>query len=399
MFQPVTLYIGLRYLRGRNVDRFGRLVNWLSALGIALGVAALVTVLSVMNGFQRELQNNILGLMPQALITTHSGHLHPADLPASHLKLRGVKMITPLTRDDVVLQSASNVAAGVMLGIDPYQPEPLSRYLTDSSLLSLQPGRYQVILGERLANQLRVTIGDTVRMMVPSVSHFTPIGRIPSERLFTVAGMFAANSEVDSYQMLVNIQDASRLLRYPPGEISGWRLTLDDPLNVAALSQQPLPVDSQWQDWRARKGELFQAVRMEKNLMGLLLSLIIAVAAFNIITSLGLTVMEKQAEVAILQTQGLARYQVILVFMVQGASAGIIGALSGSLLGVLLVSQIDHLLPIIGRLLDSPALPVQIEPLQVSIIVLLSVLIALLSTLYPAWRAAAVQPVEALRYE
>jgi len=225
------------------------------------------------------------------------------------------------------------------------------------------------------------------------------MGRLPSQRLFNVIGTFAANSEVDGTQLLVNQQDASRLMRYPAGNITGWRLWLDSPLKVDTLSQQTLPAGAEWKDWRERKGELFQAVRMEKNMMGLLLSLIIAVAAFNIITSLGLLVMEKQGEVAILQTQGLTRQQIMTVFMVQGAGAGVLGALFGALLGVLLASQLNNLMPVIGILLDGAALPVAIEPLQVVTIALVAMAIALLSTLYPSWRAAATQPAEALRYE
>ncbi|WP_025475729.1 FtsX-like permease family protein, partial [Yersinia pestis] len=179
----------------------------------------------------------------------------------------------------------------------------------------------------------------------------------------------------------------------------GWRLFLSQPLSVDSLSQQSLPEGTVWKDWRDRKGELFQAVRMEKNMMGLLLSLIIAVAAFNIITSLGLLVMEKQGEVAILQTQGLSRRQIMLVFMVQGATAGVIGALLGAGLGVLLASQLNTLIPILGVLIDGATLPVEIDPLQVTVIALLAMVIALLSTLYPSWRAAAAQPAEALRYE
>ena len=328
MYQPVALFIGLRYMRGRAADRFGRFVSWLSTIGITLGVMALVTVLSVMNGFERELQNNILGLMPQAILSSEHGSLNPQQLPETAVKLDGVNRVAPITTGDVVLQSARSVAVGVMLGIDPAQKDPLTPYLVN-----------------------------------------------------------------------VNIEDASRLMRYPAGNITGWRLWLDEPLKVDSLSQQKLPEGSKWQDWRDRKGELFQAVRMEKNMMGLLLSLIVAVAAFNIITSLGLMVMEKQGEVAILQTQGLTPRQIMMVFMVQGASAGIIGAILGAALGALLASQLNNLMPIIGVLLDGAALPVAIEPLQVIVIALVAMAIALLSTLYPSWRAAATQPAEALRYE
>lgn len=400
MYQPVALFIGLRYMRGRASDRFGRFVSWLSAIGITLGVMALVTVLSVMNGFERELEGNILGVMPQAVISTPQGSLNPALIPASSLNsLEGVTRVAPLTTGDVVLQSARSVAVGVMLGIDPDEQEPLSRYLVNVKQQQLQSGQYQAILGETLAAQLGVKAGDQIRMMVTSASQLTPMGRIPSQRIFTVAGTFAANSEVDSYQLLVNQQDASRLMRYPANHITGWRLWLEKPLSVDTLSTQTLPEGTVWKDWRERKGELFQAVRMEKNMMGLLLSLIVAVAAFNIITSLGLLVMEKQGEVAILQTQGLTQRQIMAVFMVQGGSAGVIGALLGAVLGTLLASQLNTLMPILGVLLDGAALPVDIDPMQVVTIAISAMVIALLSTVYPSWRAAAVQPAEALRYE
>ncbi|MFZ4832819.1 lipoprotein-releasing ABC transporter permease subunit LolC [Rouxiella sp. Mn2063] len=400
MYQPVALFIGLRYMRGRASDRFGRFVSWLSTIGITLGVMAMVTVLSVMNGFEKNLEGNILGLMPQALITTPQGSLNPQQITqADAAKLQGVSNVVPLTTGDVVLQSPGSVSVGVMLGINPDQQEPLSQYLVGVSMQVLQPGQYRVILGEQLANQLKVKRGDQIRVIVTSASQFTPMGRIPSQRLFTVAGTFSANSEVDTYQMLVNQQDASRMMLYPQGNITGWRLFLDKPLSVDSLSEQKLPNGTVWKDWRERQGELFQAVRMEKNMMGLLLSLIVAVAAFNIITSLGLMVMEKQGEVAILQTQGLTRRQIMAVFMVQGASAGVIGAFLGAVLGVVLATQLNTIMPAVGAMLDGASLPIDIEPVQVTIIALAAMAIALLSTLYPSWRAAAAQPAEALRYE
>ena len=386
-------------MRGRGSDRFGRFVSWLSAIGITLGVMALVTVLSVMNGLEHELEKNTLGLMPQALITSDTGSINPQQLPASSLHLSGVSRVTSLTTGEVVMQSARSVGVGVMLGINPDEADPLTPYLVSVRQQQLESGQYNVIIGEQLAGQLGVKRGDQVRLMVPSASQFTPMGRIPSQRLFTIIGTFASNSDVDGYQILVNQQDASRLMRYPAGNITGWRLWLDKPLQVDSVSQQTLPKGLVWKDWRERKGELFQAVKMEKNMMGLLLSLIVAVAAFNIVTSLGLLIMEKQGEVAILQTQGLTRRQIVAVFMVQGAPAGIVGALLGALLGVLLASQLNNLMPVIGAFLDGAALPVEISLTQVATITLTAIVVALLSTLYPSWRAAAVQPAEALRYE
>ncbi|TBL93142.1 lipoprotein-releasing ABC transporter permease subunit LolC [Hafnia alvei] len=399
MYQPVALFIGLRYMRGRASDRFGRFVSWLSTIGITLGVMALVTVLSVMNGFERDLENNILGLMPQALVTSTQGSINPQQVPAAQFEhLAGVKSVTPLTTGNAVLQSAHSVAVGVIIGVNPDEKDPLSPYLNGATQQALQPGQYNVILGDQLAVQLGVKRGEKLRIMVPSASQFTPMGRIPSQRVFNVVGTFSANSEVDQYQMLMNQQDASRLMRYPLGNITGWRIYMDKPLAIDALVSQPLAKGLVWKDWRERKGELFQAVKMEKNMMGLLLSLIIAVAAFNIITSLSLLVMEKQGEVAILQTQGLTRAQIMSVFMVQGASAGIIGALLGAVLGVVFASQIN-VIPGLGEMLAGGSLPVDINIPQVVLIAVVAMLLALLSTLYPSWRAAAVNPAEALRYE
>ncbi|NIG62157.1 MAG: lipoprotein-releasing ABC transporter permease subunit LolC [Serratia symbiotica] len=400
MYQPVALFIGLRYMRGRISDRFGRFVSWLSTIGITLGVMAMVTVLSVMNGFEKDLENNILGLMPQVLITSKHGSINPQWLPALAVQgLKGVRRVAPMTTGDVVLQSARSLAVGVMLGVNPDEVDPLTPYLVNIKQQQLQPSQYNIIIGKQLASQLGVKRGDSLRLMVPSASQFTPIGRIPSQRLFTIIGTFYANSEVDSYQLLVNQQDASRLMRYPAGNITGWRLFLQQPLMVDTLSQQRLPQGTEWKDWRERKGELFQAVHMEKNMMLLLLSLIVAVAAFNIITSLGLLVMEKQSEVAILQTQGLTRGQIMVVFMVQGASSGIIGALIGTLFGVLLASNLNNLMPVLGVFINGASLPVAVDPLQVTFIAVLAMAVSLISTLYPSWRAAAAQPAEALRYE
>lgn len=400
MSQSVIFYIGLRYMRGRTGDRFGRFVSSLSTIGIALGVMALITVTAVMNGFERSLQQSILAYMPQAILTTPKGNLNPSQYPAKNVTyLQGINRIAPIVESDVVLQSRQNVGVAVMIGVDEASSEPLLKHLQDVDPTLLTAGSYHVILGIKLAEQLEVKRGDQLRLIVPGVSQLTPMGRIPSQRLFTVAGVFATQGEADNSELLVNQQDAARLMRYPIGHITGWRLYLDSPLTVDSLSQQTLPTGMIWKDWRERKGEFFQAVRMEKNMMGLLLSLIIAVAAFNIVTSLSLLVMEKQSEVAILQTLGLKRGQIMAIFMLQGAGAGIIGTLIGTLLGLFIASQLNIIMPMLGLLAKGIELPISIDPGRIIFIALSSIAISLLATLYPAWRAATVQPAEALRYE
>lgn len=400
MHQSVSLFIGLRYLRGRAADKFGRFVSSLSAIGITLGVTALITVTSVMNGFERSLQDSILAYMPQAILTSSSGNIDPTKYPMTDLQhLQGVSRIAPIVQSDVVLQSRTNVGVGVMAGIEPGADSLLLDKLTSGNRSDLTPGSYHVFLGNKLAETLGVKRGDDVRLIIPGVSQLTPMGRIPSQRLFTVAGIFQTNGEADTTELVVSAQDAARMLRYPVGNITGWRLYLNEPLQVDTLSKQPLPEGLVWTDWRERKGEFFQAVRMEKNMMGLLLSLIIAVAAFNIITSLSLLVMEKQGEVAILKTLGLKRWRILAIFIIQGAGAGIIGTLIGTVLGTLLSSQLNVIMPLIGLLPKGVSLPIVLNYSGILIIAISAMLISLLATLYPSWRAAAVQPAEALRYE
>jgi lipoprotein-releasing system permease protein len=201
--------------------------------------------------------------------------------------------------------------------------------------------------------------------------------------------------------MLTHIDDAARLNRMKSDTMTGWRLFFEDPFVVADLSQQPMPDGWQWQDWRDQRGELFQAVRMEKNMMGLMLGLIVGVAAFNIISALIMVVMEKQSEVAILKTQGMTDQQILAIFMVQGASSGVLGSLIGGLLGVVLATNLNSLLESAGIALFSVGgeLPILINPLQIAVVVVLAIALSLLATLFPSYRASSVKPAEALRYE
>ncbi|ENM5742925.1 lipoprotein-releasing ABC transporter permease subunit LolC [Vibrio metoecus] len=402
MFHPISVFIGLRYLRGRSGDRFSRFVSYMSTAGITIGVMSLVTVLSVMNGFETQLKSRILGVLPQAVVTQDVGKTAFANQPPAFISaLSTLRAPEPLVRSEAVVQSASQLAAGLLIGIEPQQNDPIEQHLIAGHVTALQAGEYQLFLGHLLARSLNVTVGDKVRLMVTEASQFTPLGRLPSQRNFTVAGIFNTGSDVDGQLMVTHLRDAAKLLRYDAQIISGWRLFFDDPFVVSTLAKQPLPDGWQWSDWREQRGELFQAVRMEKNMMGLMLGLIVGVAAFNIISALIMVVMEKQAEVAILKTQGMQSQQVLAIFMVQGASSGVIGALVGGGLGVLLAANLNSLMAALGVALFSVggALPVVIEPLQIVLVIVLAIVLSLLATLFPAYRASSVQPAEALRYE
>ncbi|NOI57592.1 lipoprotein-releasing system transmembrane subunit LolC [Vibrio coralliilyticus] len=402
MFHPVSTFIGLRYLRGRSGDRFSRFVSYMSTAGITIGVMSLVTVLSVMNGFEAQLKGRILGVLPQAIVSETDGKTpYTETIPDFAKQLSTAAHPEPIVQSEAVIQSSDNLSAGLLIGIKPSDHDPIESYLIAGRLSSLQAGKYQVFIGHTLARAMDVSLGDKVRLMVTSASQFTPLGRIPSQRIFTVAGIYNTGSDVDGQLMLTHIDDAARLLRFKKDTITGWRLFFDDPFVVGELSKQPLPEGWQWQDWRDQRGELFQAVRMEKNMMGLMLGLIVGVAAFNIISALIMVVMEKQSEVAILKTQGMTDRQVLAIFMVQGASSGVIGAIFGGTLGVLLASNINALLESAGIALFAVGgeLPIVINPTQISIVVALAIALSLLATLFPSYRASSVKPAEALRYE
>ena len=402
MHLPISFYIGLRYLRGRSGDRFSRFVSYMSTAGITIGVMALITVLSVMNGFEAQLKSRILGVLPQAVISQDGGQTQNTNqAPDFIAQLSNQKEPAPIVRSEAVVQSPSQLTAGMVLGILPEENDPIEQHIIVGELSDLEAGRYQVFLGHSLARSLNVSIGDKVRLMVTSASQYTPFGRMPSQRNFTVAGLFNTGSDVDAQLMVTHITDTARLLRYPSDKVSGWRLFFDDPFVVGHLSTQALPAGWTWSDWREQRGELFQAVRMEKNMMGLMLGLIVGVAAFNIISALIMVVMEKQSEVAILKTQGMADHQVLAIFMVQGASSGVIGAIAGGTLGVLLATNLNAIMEGLGVALFSVGghLPVVINPAQIIIVVILAVVLSLLATLFPSYRASSVKPAEALRYE
>ena len=400
IFRPLVFYIGLRYVYGQKTDGFGRFVSWLSMIGIMLGSIGLIVVLSVMNGLEDQMQNSILKFFPQAQITTKTGRINTTVIDSKQFEnIPGVERITPVITSDVVLQSQQSITVSTLMGITAEDHDPIENYVYTGSIDSLQAGSYNVILGQTLANQLGVLVGDKIRLMVTDASQITPVGRIPSQRLFTISGLFSVNHDINQALIYINQSDAKNLLRYPANNISGWRLFLTHPLEIASVTDRSLPDDLVFTDWRAKRGELFQAIKMEKNVMGLLISLIVIVAAFNIITSLSLLVMEKQGEVAILKTQGLSRFKIMLIFIIQGASSGVIGTLLGSAIGLLLASYLNELMSVLGLSFAGIELPSLVEPSQIVFIIFGLLMLSLISTLYPAYRAANIQPAEALRYE
>ena len=385
------LFIAFRYWRTKSADRFGRLVTNLASLGITLGVMALVIVLSVMNGLENMQKRNLLSHLPHAIIAPQEGHFTQNEkltLPDF------VQKSTAINRANVIIQSQNGIQAGQLIGVTKVEDDPL---LDEQAVAERLPaGEFKVLIGSQLAHKLNLSVGEKIRLMITENSQYTPMGRIPVQRLFEISGIYPSQSSASEYTLFANLTDVGRLLRIAPEEVQGVRLFLQDPFQVTELAQTFDEAHYQISDWREQKGEFFQAVRMEKNMMGLLISLIIIVAISNIVTSLSLMVVDKQGEIAILQTQGLKKRSVMAIFVFQGAIVGIIGAFIGGGLGVLISHYLDQIVALFNPML---LLPTEISSTQIAVIITSSIGLSLLCTLYPAYRAAKIEPAQALRYE
>ena len=408
MFNPLEIFIGLRYTRAKRRNHFISFISFISIAGVALGVTALITVLSVMNGFEQELRNRILGVAAHSTITSVEPGMQDWQ------KYPEIESIAPYIAAEGML-SYNGVVSGTMIrGILPDQ-EPKVSSLADKMLLGslsdLKPGEFGIILGKDLANHLGVYLGDKITLVTPQAS-VTPVGIMPRLKRFTVVGVFEAGMyEYDSALALIHLDDAARLF-LQPGEVTGVRLKLHDMFAAPWLTQKmvrDLPRGYIVTDWTRQHANFFRAVHTEKIVMFVILMLIVAVAAFNIVSTLVMVVTDKRADIAILRTLGASPGRIMRIFVVQGVVIGLFGTLIGVIGGVLLASNIHVIVPAIehafGVKFLSPDvyyisdLPSEMKISDIVTISVISFVLSLVATLYPAWRASKTQPAEALRYE
>jgi lipoprotein-releasing system permease protein len=409
------LLVGLRYTRARRRNRFIGINSLVSMIGIAVGVWALIVVLSVMNGFQKEVRTRILGVASHVQIFSASNRLADwrgiARLAAQHPR---VLATAPFIQAQAMLAAGRAVRGAVVRGILPDQEErvdELGKHMRLGSLEALRPGEFGVVLGIDLARALGVLPGDKVALVAPQ-GLVTPAGVIPRLKQFTVAGIFEAGiTDADSALALINLRDAQTL--YQMGDaVSGVRLKLDDLFAARAVAREllvSLPQDAIASDWTRSHANFFRAVDIEKRMMFIILTLIILVAAINIISTLVVAVTDKQADIAILRTLGAAPGSVMQIFVVQGMVIGVIGTLIGAALGIVTALNIDVIVPAIENALSIkflskdvyliPELPSDLQAGDVGAIVLMALALSFVATIYPSWRAARVNPAEALRYE
>jgi len=415
---PYEIFVGLRYTRARRGagrNRFVSFIAFTSMAGIALGVAALIVVLSVMNGFQDELRNRILSVASHIEVRALNGEMTNwnavADAARAHPR---VKATAPYVLGQAMLSAGDSNRGALVRGVDPVLEDTVAdigAHMRAGSLAALKPGEFGIVLGSEIARALGVRVGDSVVVIVPQGT-VTPAGTLPRVKSFRVVGVFEIGMyEFDSGLALIEISDAQKLYRL--GEaVSGVRLKLDDMFAAPTVAREllsTLPADAEVRDWTLNHANFFRAVAIEKRVMFIILTLIVAVAAFNIVSAQVMVVTDKQADIAILRTLGASPASILAIFIIQGALVGIIGTLIGVVGGIALALNIDVVVPAIERtfgiqFLDKSVyyiseLPSDLQRGDITLIALIALALALLATLYPSWRAAKVNPAEALRYE
>ncbi len=415
MLTPYELFVGLRYTRAKRRNHFISFISITSMMGIGLGVAALIVVLSVMNGFQKELRATILGVVSHVQIVGLGGRLSDWQVVAEQAQ-RNSKVIAsaPYVMAEGLLSRGRSVHGTIVRGILPKHEETVAdigNHMRDGSLDTLQSGEFRVVLGIDLARSIGASVGDRIMLIAPQ-GQVTPAGILPRLRQFTVTGIFEVNNyQYDSGLALVHLQDAQKLFRFGDA-VSGVRLKVEELFSAPSVARQlaeSLSPDVYVSDWTRSHANFFRAVQIEKRAMFVILLLIVAVAAFNIVSTLVMAVTDKRADIAILRTLGAAPRDVMKIFIIQGALIGVIGTLAGLLLGVLVAINIDVIIPAIESTLGFKFLSKDVyyisdlpSDLQLKDVIAVSVtafVLTLLATIYPSLRAAATNPAEALRYE
>lgn len=414
MFQPITASIGLRYLRAKRRNGFISFISLASVLGIFIGVVALITTISVMNGFQEELRNRILGTVAHATVEGVDGSLK--DWPkAVRLAMEDGRVLgaAPYVQTETLLQGQNKQGAmlrGIMPGLEG-KVSDLPRKMRQGSLDSLQPGQFNIVLGSELASALNVRVGDSVNAFVTE-SVATPFGSMPRAKRFKVTGIFEIGAqEYDFGLALIHLQDGQRLLRMEDA-VTGVRIKLTDIWQAWAVARDlanRMEGIYLVRDWTRDHANFFRALKMEKTVMFILLSLVVAIAAFNLVSSQVMLVQDKQADIAILRTLGLSPGKVMQVFMVQGLVIGLVGVALGVVFGVLLSQNLSAIVHVVESFTGNELMPADVYyisgvPTVVDIgdvltVTAVAIAMCLLATVYPAWRAAKTNPVEALRYE
>lgn len=395
----LSQFIAMRYLRANSKRSFVAFINLFSIAGIALGIAALIIVLSVMNGLENQLKQRVLGILPHVVVN----HVNLSPEEANQL---GIISTSDYIESEVMAQSRSELKGLLLQGVDPNAEQNVSiiaEKMISGSFNSIEKSSYNVLIGSALASQMRIDIGDKIRIISPQTSVYSPLGQVPSQRLFTVSGIFNLVSEMDDKVIIANVNDVAKLMRIPSSKGFNNRLFLQDAFDIGPVIAYLQQNESSFQTWQKRQGALFEAVNMEKNMMSLMLFLVVLVAGFNVISALVMVVAEKTGDIAILQTQGMLPSQIREVFFFNGVYNALAGVFIGSILGALGIIGLNPLLTLLGSSLafgeNGNGLPILADYTQIITIMVITIALCAIASFYPAVKASKVLPANGLTNE
>jgi lipoprotein-releasing system permease protein len=415
MFRPLELFIGSRYLRAKRRNHFISFISFISVFSLALGITLIITVLSVMNGFQFEIKDRILSMTAHATVLELDGKLRDWHKVEKELESDPeIQGSAPYVQGQGMIVHGKQVTGAMLTGVDPKLERKVSKigdHLQGGSLELLNPGKFEILLGNDLANFLNVEVGEKITVITPEAT-VTPAGIIPKFRRFTVVGTYAVGMpQYDRNTAAIHIEDAKRLFHLDDA-VTGLRLRYKDLFDAQEITyklRNQLGGDYWVTDWTYHNRNFFRALKMEKTMMFIITIIIVFVAAFNIISMLVMVVTEKQSDIAIMRTLGVTPKSIMGIFIVQGTVIGLVGTLLGAIGGVLLSSNLESLVRIVEKIRGAKFLspdvypisdfPSDVIPSEVATICIVAFIITVLATIYPAWKAARTQPAEALRYE
>ncbi|AHG61239.1 Ycfu [Buchnera aphidicola str. G002 (Myzus persicae)] len=399
MYHPIFIFIGLRYLWNSNLKKFKKFIIFLSIITITISISFLIIITAIINGVQENFKKNILSFIPHLVITNKDQYINKLEFPKNILKLNNIEKISPFIKKDIFIKSKYDITVAEIVGVNINNDKNIKNYNIKNISKILQPKKYNAIIGKELAKKLHVNIGDTIQLILLFDTTSPLTRKNIKTHTFKITSIFSTNNEVDYYQILIDQKDSKNFLNYSKNYVTGWRIWLKNPLFLEINKIKKLINPLILFDWKSKKGELFKAIQIEKYIMFFLFFLFLLVAFLNIFITFIIYTIEKQNTIAILKSQGLLDWKIILIFVTLGLITTTIGSILGTVISISLILEKNFLNFLIHFFFNTNNISMIIIPYHVFFINITVILLAILSTLYPAWYSIKLKPYRILSHE